>query len=307
VAALSIIAVFVSKPQLVQALRATSRSAELLESMLALHSADATSLAYVFEIILALFRADLPRLLGREPRRAAVAVLTIIPDVWRRFKRRDDQVGLARLLAERSAVADVYEPLLKICCVESHQTQSIADVVARLDTVMNEDDIKQWINFAAQVASLGSPRQREASYALFGAMLDVRPALSKWEESSNVAFAATADFQLHSSHVLRDFLRKLVKTAVKTQTAERATERGYSLFPEIGPNEVGQWEPRSEDVFGGYETLPPIYLMDAGLAGSRVLAEIKAALDKVVSVPPLTEWKRMVGEADDQLAKYRPT
>jgi hypothetical protein len=67
------------------------------------------------------------------------------------------------------------------------------------------------------------------------------------------------------------------------------------------------WEPRAQDVFSDYEYYPPLYISDTGFSGSQVLKEVKAVIDKIAVVPPLTIWYRRLAQAHAQAAmELRP-
>jgi hypothetical protein len=108
---------------------------------------------------------------------------------------------------------------------------------------------------------------------------------------------------LHNSDIARRLLRTLIKNGVIAQNAAKLTAgKTFTMFPQLPKADLDfhAWKPACEDLFAKFENYPPTYVTDSGFSGAEVLREVKAVIDQIAQVPPLTQWYQQMIKAHEQ-------
>jgi hypothetical protein len=309
VGAMKIVALFAVRPTFLAELKKSARNGNLLRLMFSVNSDDSTAINAIFDIMASLLNSELVELLGSEPSTVSLALFALLPYLWNKCNKRQEAESVASTLAGLVPLPAAESQLFDIVSVNTRKPDSIYALADALLSRLSEADLQLALNLGTQIVRFGTWSQREACYAIVDVVLSRKPPAEKWPSVANIAHSATTDAELHSSIILRTMLRKLVKLGIAAQHAGRLTGgKTFSMFPEMEIQMAFQtWEPKCPDVFSQFATFPPMYMSDTGFQGSQVLRDVKAVLDRMRDVPPLTHWYRQLAQVHAQEKLRQPS
>jgi hypothetical protein len=301
-AALNIVVLIVKKSSLIQTIRNDRQKENLLQLMFSIKNDDRLAIVCIFDIVFFLLMGDLVDVLGNQRSTAHLAVLSLVPSLWGKYKKGGEIDEIAHKLAALLAIPE--EKILKICRGEKWlQIRPIKDLTGELVDFLTNIDLQLLVNFSSQIAKHGTRRQREAVYAIMDTVLIKKPEVAKQQQVANLAYSAGTDFELLETMTTRSLLRTLMRNGVSAQNPVKFTSgKTFSMFPVLlqQASDYRQWEARSTDLFSDFQFYPPMCVTDTGYSGSAVLREVRHLVDAIEKIPPVEMWHDQVIELRSQ-------